>query len=397
MRLNSQPYASAAGGVPGRLCRLCDAQLSSPTLRFEDVPALLGTSQRSDLQGDHFLDFNAYVCPRCALIQTDALFDPAWYECVHSHGVGGTWDDHRRAFAKFVLEETGSNGTVVNSILEPGPSVNPIARELTCIEDVAVTYVDLMPLPPFETSSNEMYVQSVFPGVSVGEQFDLVIASHVLEHAESTSRFFLGLVDHLADGGTIVVSIPDFEQWLDGNYWNFLTSEHVAYPLIAHLHRLAEMSGLSVRFGSFKDHSVFAAFTSGEAGYSEPHDAPESMEHEWGRLGRWADKITSSVREIELAIAMSDAPVLMTGASHLAQYPLLMSEAIRSRAVSVLDNAPDKHGQRLYGTAIQTQPFSHLSEFTDPLVVVPKSPYQEEITTQIRKLNPKATVVGNLT
>ena len=83
----------------------------------------------------------------------------------------------------------------------------------------------------------------------------------------------------------------------------------------------------------------------------------------------------------------------MTGASHLAQYTGLMSPKIGARARYVLDNAPAKHGKRLYGTELIAQPFDIVMRFQAPIVVVPPSPYVVEMIEQIRQLNSGAQII----
>lgn len=69
--------------------------------------------------------------------------------------------------------------------------------------------------------------------VSPDEQFDLVFASHVIEHVYDPVPFTEKLVAHLRPGGTIVYSTPDMNSFwrkLMGRHWpSFKIPEHVTF------------------------------------------------------------------------------------------------------------------------------------------------------------------------
>ena len=377
-----------------RECSSCLDEMPTPVCEIGGAPAVLGVSPNSSVEEDRFIDFYVYVCPHCGLIQTDAEFDPDWYGEVHSHGVGRIWTEHRRELIAFAKSAISERGTGVSRALEIGPSVNPVAKGLA-LDGTEVYYLDLMPEPPFDLGPNETYISGAFPSDETRGPFDLVIASHVLEHAEVVSEFFRQVRDRLSAEGIAVLSTPNFRVWIGEKYWNAITSEHLNYPDVEHLTDMSNRSDMDAAIGYFKEHSVFISLRRRRAKPDETHPVPEAVRRECGRaLTAWVSEVSSSVRGYEEAIGSDPGPVLLAGASHLSQYTYLLSAALRPRVEAVLDNAAEKHGKRLYGTSVTARPFDVVADFDQPTVIVPRSPYVREMTDQVMRLNPSARVLS---
>jgi SAM-dependent methyltransferase len=66
-----------------------------------------------------------------------------------------------------------------------------------------------------------------------GERFDAIVLIHTIEHVYDPVALLVGLMEHLAPGGWIVVATPDmggFWRPLLGRFWPFFkTPEHVAF------------------------------------------------------------------------------------------------------------------------------------------------------------------------
>jgi hypothetical protein len=375
------------------------------------VPALLGCAADGVASGDHFVDFNVYACDTCGLIQTDVGFDQSAYEMIHSHAVGGVWEKHRSRLAEFAApqptsppaDETSSRRDAparLRRILEIGPSVHPIARALAD-EAATVAYIDAMAEPPFELRPGETYIAGSFPesiprlrATASGGLFDLAIASHVAEHAPSLRAFVGGLFDLLTPAGAAVLSIPDFRAWLEGRYWNAITSEHLNYPFAEQIETLCDELDLAARFERFDGHSLFIELRRGAARDAPPAPARGSNTETRTLFTSWVRDIQTAIGRIETALLGRRGNVIVAGASHLAQYLTMMSDTVGSRARCVIDNARSKHGARLYGTNLTVAPFDILGGMTDALVVIPPSPYRDEMERQVKSLNRDAIVLS---
>ena len=380
--------------TPPRACSSCLNDMPPSAYSIGGAPAVLGVSPNPSVEDDQFVDFNVYVCPHCGLIQTDAEFDPSWYGEVHSHAVGGVWAEHRLELIKFVNAALAGQGSLPSRVLEIGPSVNPVAKGVSLVNS-EVYYLDLMSEPPFALGSNEAYVRGAFPSSDVEGPFDLVVASHVLEHAEVVFEFFGQVRDHLSADGIAVFATPNFRVWIGERYWNAITSEHLNYPYVEQLADLSNRLDLDVAFDYFREHSVFMRLRRGGGHTAEPSPVPDAVRAECKEaLDGWVSEVLSSVRRYEEAIDSDHGPVLMAGASHLSQYLYLLSTTLQPHVEVVLDNAVEKHGERLYGTSLIAHPFELVADFDGPTVIVPQSPYVREMSEQVLRLNPSARVLS---
>lgn len=376
-------------------CSSCRKPIPYPFGAIEGAPAILGCSQNPCVEQDKFHDFQIYICPFCCLIQTDAKLDRESYEIVHSHAVGGIWAEHGDKLLEFISGSFGDRLRKLENALEIGPSVSPILKKLPQAMLPFIQYVDLVNGAPFELSPNEHYEKLSFPSTQLEGKFDLIVASHVLEHAGSLYGFMEAIKRHLKVNGFAILSAPNFHEWLTKKYWNAITSEHLNYPFVEHLQDLCTRLGLSVEFAYFKLHSVFmqTSYSSKDRLSSKP-----SQGRDWHNtrqmLEEWIVEINSKIDKYEKTIGDTEQEVILTGASHLSQYMGLMSTRIRSRARFALDNTSEKHGRRLYGTELIAQPFNIVKRFQTPIVIIPPSPYVDEMIAQILGLNPNARVIS---
>lgn len=367
-------------------CSLCGTNLGMPDMAILQAPALLGCVETPEAQ-DVFTDYRVYSCPCCGLVQTDVEPSKSQYDFVHSHAVGGVWAKHRDEFLAFVRARIAMRGVDrAASVLEIGPSVSPLARGLSA---ESVTYLDLMETCPFELVATEEYRASFFPDPDLAGEYDVIVASHVLEHSENLLAFLQTLKASLARGGVAVLSIPDFRSWIGKGFFNAFSREHVVYPCREQIEHGCAMVGLKAEFGSFGEHSLFMCLEHGDKAANLPcsGSAPERA------VADWANGMNAIVAHFETLSRENESPLILAGASHLSQYLYLMSPQIAERAAGVVDNATDKHGKRMYGTALTAHPFTFVQDFEVPAVIVPPSSYAQEMARQIVTLNPEANVL----
>lgn len=375
-------------------CSSCRGLIPFPFGEIVESPAILGCSQSSDIKQDKFFNFWIYVCSFCGLIQTDTCFNSVGYGIVHSHALGGVWAEHRNRLLEFILESRVKRLGKIETALEIGPSVSPILRNMS--QDILhIQYIDLVDEAPFKLASNEQYEKQHFPSTQLHGKFDLIVASHVLEHAESISGFMEAIKYHLAENGIAVLSIPNFYEWLKNKYWNAITPEHLNYPFVKHIQDLCFRLGLDVEFMYFKLHSVFMRVSClTKAKLSIKTFQGSNRENTLKMLEDWVIEINSKIAEYEKTIGDTAQEVILVGASHLSQYMVLISELIRSRVKIVLDNSLDKHGERLYGTELIVHPFDIVKKFQSPMVIIPYSPYSNEMIAQVLKLNASSKIIS---
>jgi SAM-dependent methyltransferase len=366
-------------------CKSCGALHLDWLFTCAQIPAFLGVTKDYEHQyNDKFVNINWLQCCECGLIQTDYSPGNDVYEVLHSHAVGGTWELHRQEFLKFI------NKRKFHSVLEVGPSCNPIARG---VESYYSYYIDLMDCP-FQTRKNEFYCKEDFLWGSLHTcagstmalgmpKFDIIIASHVFEHMNDPIRFINKCNRLLSPNGprTVYLSIPDFESWFDNGYANAISPEHVIYPCKNFFKRIGKNYNVRIRMEEFKGHSLFI-----EIDFSKPY---EEVYYGYGfhsPINEWFDDFTKYVLETEIKInRLSTDSCAIFGASHLSQYMLCMNKVVREKVKFVWDNSVSKHNLRLYGTGKFVKDKVHLEEVSH--VIVPPSPYRCEIIKQLEGYN----------
>jgi glycosyltransferase involved in cell wall biosynthesis len=91
--------------------------------------------------------------------------------------------------------------------------------------------------------------------------YDTIIAADVLEHVRDPDRLLASLRDHLAPGGSILVSVPNFGHWyprtrtalgaFDYDQRGILDGTHLRFFTRASFHRLVRRSGLRMEREEF--------------------------------------------------------------------------------------------------------------------------------------------------
>jgi len=363
--------------IKKQICLFCRNEVNNTICSVTGSPLSLGCTE-NDISKDFFIDYNILQCNNCELIFTDAYLNERAYSTVHSEAMGKTWAEHHESFKKFVDKEQCSD-----LVLEIGPSNNPISRENT-------VFVDMFDKCPFDLKQNEKYYKTRFPNFDTVERFDKIIASHVFEHSTNPELFLLKCKNILSSNGVIYFSIPNFCLWINEKYWNGITPEHQIYPTVHHIKCLCDRLDLNLSVEYFKTHSIFLEIRKGKKINKEETKKEEIKALEWCRA------INNSISIVESELVKNDIKdIFLVGASHISQYPLLISSTIKKRTKFVLDNSKSKHDKRLYGTEIIVKPFEILTNYESPVVVIFSSPYHEEMAEQILSINQKSKIISN--
>lgn len=355
-------------------CFFCNNLQNTLKLKIYNAPLVLGcTTQPENM--DKVISFNVIQCNVCGLIFTDVILDSEAYSQIHSEAMGKIWKEHHESFSKFVNIKNKYSGKG----LEIGPSNNPILRKNTI-------FIDMFKEAPFNLFSDEKYIKGQFPDIILNKKFKVIIASHVFEHSINPEKFLNKCKDILDDDGEICLSIPNFEIWINQKYWNGITAEHQIYPTKSQIKNICKKLNLNPIFENFHDHSVFIRIIKGSL--------IEDIEEYDIDIDGWATAIKSSIKKVEEILSNYQIESLyISGASHLSQYPIMISKIIKNKTKFVLDNSTSKHEKRLYGTSHICKPFEIIKQNLEPYIVLFNSPYRDEMCEQIKMINNKAHII----
>ena len=319
---------------------------------------------------------NIVRCNSCGLIFTNVCLDSEAYSEIHSEAIGSLWLEHHTTFSEFIKSQIKKN----SKILEIGPSNNPLFRGNT-------VFIDMFEKSPFILQKNESYLKGQFPNLNMNQKFDVIVASHVFEHATNPHKFLEKCLKLLTDEGQIFFSIPNFLYWINQKYWNGITAEHQIYPTEYQIIKICSQINLFPSFEYFYNHSIFIKI-------SKKNELTKKVEKEIDII-QWGNSIKSSVLEVEQILNDKKIDeIFVTGASHLSQYPILMSKEIERKVRFVLDNSKRKHEKRVYGTEKICKPFDVLKDLENPYVVLFNSPYRNEMIEQINSINDSAHIIS---
>lgn len=132
-----------------------------------------------------------------------------------------------------VLEIGCGGGALLHRMVTEGAHATGIEPDLRSAERAHAAGLDVIPEP--------------FAADRFGdERFDAIVHYAVLEHIEEPAQFLAEQLRLLADGGTIICSVPDCTPALAHGDLSILVHEHVSYFTPASLHRLATQAGAEV-------------------------------------------------------------------------------------------------------------------------------------------------------
>lgn len=346
------------------------------------------SSVTQDFQEDLFADQIWGECISCGLIQLMKLvpLDVLYSQNHNAEVVGATWSSHHEEFAKFIL------GHEPRKMLEIGASHGYLSQLLTAKkEDLIYTIIDPN-LGGVESPRITRITGFIEEHLEILYGCDIVM-SHVLEHLYNPGDFLNNVAENLRVGDRLFLSTPQIYEWLKLRSPNALNFEHSYYLNIAQIKIHLENLGFElIRHTKYLGHSEFTVFQK----VSDNHPS---------RIGKVF--LESDVRKREFLHFINETKdfciglnnffekeksgVYLYGASLFSQILLGMGFK-ETYAISVLDNASYKWGERLYGTRLNVEPVSVLKSSAPINLVLRMGPYQSEIRNQILSINPNVRI-----
>jgi hypothetical protein len=141
----------------------------------------------------------------------------------------------------------------------------------------------------------------------------------------------------------------------------------------------------------YKDHSIFYFCKNRKTNLLE-HDTPPN------RYNKNAKRYKNYVETIENYIdyilhnIKKDDHVFLFGA-HIFSQILLKMGLEDTNIISILDNSPIKIGKRLYGFGHPIRSPEEISKYKNPIVILHAGPYQQEIKSQLLKINKNVKIL----
>lgn len=184
---------------------------------------------------------------------------------------------------------------------------------------------------------------------------DVVLARHIVEHAEDMGRLLAGLADLVAPDGYLVIEVPCCLANLERQDYTMIWEEHRLYFTPATLAGLGQEFGLeTVSLDSypfpFENSLVLVARKTGNTTAPAPVDA-DRLQVEIHRLAAYGDAFAHWTQSIRQSLQDLGGAVAMYGAGHLT-CAFVHYHGLAGLITCVLDDTPEKQGRFLPGTAI---------------------------------------------
>jgi hypothetical protein len=367
---------------------MCNGEELAEILRFQNFPIHIGATNQ-DFSLDIFQDMLWESCLDCGLIQLKNLPDPelVYVEQSTVFAVGQTWQTHHRAFAKFI-----QNLDPI-SVLEIGGAHGVLSVEYQALQPNKIPWRIVEPNPSPVSECHAIYIPEFFE--ESGIEFyatDLIVHSHVLEHALNPKHFLNLAVSKMEKEQVMAVSIPNLWSWLKMGHPNALNFEH-SYLLTESLaESLFESVGLQILNKEYfaETHSIFYALKNKVVLPKNSNFKPDKNPINFFKSNY--EKKLNFVRTCNEALIKNSGEAFIFGGSIFAQQ--LINLGLNTDFISsILDNDPNKHGKRLYGSTLFIESAKIVGELSSPLIIIDCGEYNLEIQNQIVSINKKARVM----
>ncbi|MBU1203288.1 class I SAM-dependent methyltransferase [Patescibacteria group bacterium] len=345
---------------------------------LKNFPVFMGcvdTPADEDIKADMVWD----ICSDTGLIQLRKLIPlDILYLDQHNDGVGKVWQDHYRAFAKFLYKNNpGKN------ILEIGGAHDIIANN--CLElDDKIKWTIVEPNPQYIKNKQIKVIQGWFDDkFSIHESVDTIVHSHVFEHTYEPFKFIEHIAKFLKLGQKHIFTFPNMEEMLKNNFTNCLNFEHTVFLTEAVTEYILEKCGFKILSKEYygSPHSIFYA-TEKIALPSNPL-VLENKYNEYKKLFMdFVNYHLNMVADLNKKIDSAKEPVYMFGAHIFSQY-LIGFGLNTKKIVKILDNSAIKNGKRLYGTSLMVDSPKILAGQGKVNVILKAGIYNEEIKKDI--------------
>ena len=334
---------------------------------------------------DVLLDLTMDICTETGILQLKHLVSlDQVYLFPHNDAIGPTWQEHNEKFVEFIEEFSPKK------ILEIGGGSGKLAQHYID-RNSSVDWTILDPNPLFEENNRIHSLKEYFSSkLTLDDNFDAIIHSHVLEHQLSPEQFFIDVSKFLIPGGLHIFSFPNLNEWLSRKYLNCLSFEHTIFLTEIYVDCILERTGFKllkkIKFRT--DQSIFylTKYTGNKNLTTFPNLYNQNKQLYLDYVKHYSD-FTSRLNS-----KLTNFPhkVFLFGAHIFSQY-LLSFGLDQSRIYGILDNSPLKIGKRLYGTNLTVfNPEIIKNEHVG--IIVKVGSYRNEIIEQLKKINPLVTI-----
>lgn len=337
------------------------------------------------------------LCNECAFVY-NAAFDqslPIYDEHYEAtQGFSGTFRQWTTDVISRFVNRYDLSG---KRALELGCGQGEFIAELTKQTNSTATAYDPAWVPGFvdeDALKRVQYKQELFDEKNIGEQFDIFVHRHTLEHVADPVTHMAMVKNAMAKnkGSVMFLEVPDAERiWGEVAFWDVFY-EHCNYFTKKTLKALLERCGfdvLDIRYEYSDQYLVAEAKVA-----DEPVQASDvGIEKAQRDAEFFEDSFSHKRNEIETAMHESKRPVIWGGGSKGVGFLTTMGYG-SNRVKYAVDIDPHKQGTFMAGSAQPVISPLDLKEHEPDLVVVMNPVYQTEIKAQLESIGINCDVIA---
>ena len=223
-----------------------------------------------------------------------------------------------------------------------------------------------------------MLREQFFDKKSVTIRPNAIIHSHVIEHLYNPIQEIGEMAELLGNESYMFISAPVIDAMMEDGFTNAMNFEHTYGLTKQFLKYILNKSKLRiVKERDFSKHCVFVA-----AVKDDKIEDTNNIIHDSSYLYNFFSHYEREIDKIITLLPKSREKTFIFGAHIFTQF--LFKFGLKEESFSyILDNDPDKIGNRLYGTGMTVQSPKILKDISNPVVVLKAGQYTEEIKKDI--------------
>lgn len=364
---------------------MCGFSLGTPDFVLSNFPIYMGTTL-STSERDKNSDQKWTICSNCGCIQLIELIplNELYSENHHAEVIGTMWEEHHNKFAEFVLKSSPTH------IVEIGGAHGYLSKVIRKYSNISKYVL----VDPDSNSEDDkiLYIKGfIEDNLQVIENSDSIVHSHVLEHLYDPRKFFRLIADRMDIGAKMFISFPNIEELIQAGGANSLNFEHTYFLTPIQIEVVFQNYGFKInRRYNFLQHSFFYEIEKSSEIMSN-HEIP-NINDKSAKYIKMQGDLRKFVINTNQVISNLLIPTYVFGA-HIFSQNLLILGLNPSFIQGVIDNAPSKQNQRLYGTELQVFNPKIIAKHNQVNVVLKSSHYQNEIKSQLYSINKNVTII----
>ena len=347
-----------------------------------NFPVFMGVTTEP-IENDINFPMNFQISKGTGMVQINPLVPlELVYQYSHNSGiVGKTWSEHHKSLASFIMKYNPDN------VLEIGGFTGILASHcLSTNENIEWSIAD----PHAENNDDRIKIYKTFfnENFQIDKPVGMIVHSHLLEHIIDVNAFLNCCYNNLQEDGLMILSIPNFKQFIKNRFLNCLNFEHTICldeDFLVYLFNKYKFEIFEKEYFG-ESNSIFFCLkkTSVPLNTELPKDVYKTNKTNMLEYFRDTENFIDLVKKKEEKFYLFGA--------HVTSQFILSMGLDTNKIICILDNDPKKMNNRLYGTNLDVHSPNILMYDESPNVIVKNGSYDKEISEQILEINPKAKI-----